>query len=267
MRIATFNMWNHPPTLTARLEAICRVLRGVRADVIALQEVPLAKAPNGQSFIEFIAGQCGYDHTFFQGYPGEEEGLGLISRTPIQEVEFAADGVPFIASGGIRAVTEIEGLKVGITNVHLDWQSALSREQQIVAIVEGIEQGASAAQIEFLCGDFNSLPYTSSVYNFLTGQQSLAGKATSWIDLAALYAGADGREPEATLNFANNPWLQNRDRLNAWRQPYRFDWVLLKSLYPREEPVLKHAGIFGGARDGQEFPPSDHYGVVAEVSW
>jgi endonuclease/exonuclease/phosphatase family metal-dependent hydrolase len=77
MRMATYNVWNHLATLGVRLEAICQVLQGVDADVIALQEVPLAKAPNGQSFIEFIAGQCGYSHSFFQRYPGEDEGHPL----------------------------------------------------------------------------------------------------------------------------------------------------------------------------------------------
>ena len=38
------------------------------------------------------------------------------------------------------------------------------------------------------CGDFNSSP-TSSVYRFMTGEQSLQGVSTCWTDLSSVFNG------------------------------------------------------------------------------
>ncbi|MFC7371065.1 endonuclease/exonuclease/phosphatase family protein [Fictibacillus iocasae] len=250
MKVATFNVWNHSKTWTIRKQLIIEEISRIDSDIIALQEVP-----NLQE-LEFILKQVEMDHYSFKHYPGDEEGLAILSKFPVEAVRVPNDTINNCA---IRITANIKGLTVGITNVHLTWRSAYEREKEIVEVIKWISE-SNHTDFELLCGDFNSAPHFSSVYNFLVGERSIKSFDTSWIDL-----GQSLHEP--TLDFVKNRWLHNRDGLNSIRVPVRYDWILLKSCYPKQEPSLTNIELFANKiTSSQEVLPSDHYGVLVDLS-
>lgn len=252
MRIAIYNVWNHELTWGRRVNAIAAEISRIKPDLIALQEVP------GVEEGRFIADLTQMPYYTFKKYPSEErEGLAFLSNTPIEEVRTECSEINECA---YRIVVQVEGIPIGVTNVHLNWRSASIREKEIVYVTDWISR-AGNTNYELLCGDFNCTPNLSGVYKFLVGEQTLQSRDAQWVDLAERYQ-------RPTLDFLHNPWLQNRSRLNDTRLPRRYDWILLHSCYPAEEPDLVCVELFGESAMSEEHViPSDHYGVLAELVW
>ncbi|WP_286166414.1 endonuclease/exonuclease/phosphatase family protein [Bacillus sp. E(2018)] len=250
MKVATFNVWNNNDTWALRKEIIIHEIMRIDADIIALQEVPNLEE------LESILNQSGIEHYSFKRYPGDEEGLAVLSKYPIEEVMSEND---VLSNCSMRVIVRTNGFTMGLTNVHLYWKSALVREKEIMEVVKWITESENT-DYEFLCGDFNSTPNLSSIYNFLVGELSIESYDTSWIDLAQ-------SEKSPTLDFTCNSWLLNRENLNHIRVPVRYDWILLRSCYPKKEPKLLHIELFGNVvSPAQQVYPSDHYGVLVDLS-
>ena len=77
MKIATYNIWNDESTLELRAKRIVEEIRAVDADIIGLQEV------STEFYNKHLATETGYVHHAFMQYPGEEEGLAVLSRYPL----------------------------------------------------------------------------------------------------------------------------------------------------------------------------------------
>lgn len=145
--------------------------------------------------------------------------------------------------------------------MHLDYKSALNREIEVVNGIKRIEK-YEYNDYEVLLGDFNSYP-ESSVCKYLTGQQSLNKHGTTWIDLYKTYTMKVGEIPKDTLDFFNNPRWDNDNVLEI---PGRFDYIMLKYPYPKENPRLISACIIGDKRV-LNITPSDHYGVMCDIDF
>jgi maltose 6'-phosphate phosphatase len=250
MKVATFNVWNHNDTWALRKEIIIQEIRRIDADIMALQEVP------NHEELESILNQSGIEHYSFKRYPGDEEGLAVLSKYPIEEVKSEND---VLNNCSMRILLEIYGSTIGLTNVHLNWKSALVREKEIVEVAKWISESKNT-DYEFLCGDFNSTPNLSSIYNFLVGELSIESYDTSWVDLAQ-------SERSPTLDFKYNSWLLNRENLNHIRVPVRYDWILIRSCYPKKEPKLINIELFANVvSPTKQVHPSDHYGVAVNLS-
>lgn len=249
MKIATFNVWNNKTSWENRLHALTEEISRVNPDIIALQEVP------GSEECQLIASMVNMPFYNFKKYPDEREGLAFLGKLPMNDVLSRSSELNECA---YRITLHLNGLIIGITNVHLDWRSVSVRERQILTVTEWISK-IKNTNFELLCGDFNSIPNVSSIYNYLVGEQSLQLKDTKWVDLAQHFQ-------HPTLDFINNPWLHNRDKLNDARVPVRFDWILLQSCYPAEEPTLNNIELFGNSPVSGLFP-SDHYGVLTEITF
>jgi endonuclease/exonuclease/phosphatase family metal-dependent hydrolase len=145
-------------------------------------------------------------------------------------------------------------LKVRMTNVHLDYRSASNRSASIVGIIKWLSKPVSLA-LDVLGGDFNGHP-NADVDRFLRGATELEGYRTQWSDMAHLAPESHGRE-SPTLDFINNlRWTTK----TVNERPGRFD-----RLYVRSAEASTHVDryeLFGVGRNA----PSDHYGVVVEVT-
>jgi len=256
MRLITYNIWVSDENFDKRLELLCKVLKECDGDVIALQEV------RDESVVNYIKAECGFKYSLWRRYYDEDEGLAVLSRYPIIHEETNwEEGRDVHNSFVLRTVVNCNGMKIGITNIHLDYESALNKEIEIVEAVKLIEKYKDS-EYEVLLGDFNSYE-ESSVYRYLTGQQSLMNHAANWVDLAKSYACTIGTSPKVTLDFNNNPrW----DKENAIEVPARFDWIMLKYPYPKENPKLKFTDIIGDKRE-DNITPSDHYGVICDIDF
>lgn len=269
MRIATFNVWNSPLLLPERLEAACEELTRIDADVVALQEVPLAVGGQDASVLgnaaDFIAANTPNIQTAFRQYPSDPaEGVAFVSKHPFITVEAGWETASAeLGDCGLRVTLEIEGVKVAVTNIHLDYRSIATRERQVVAVSQWIEARSEEPRLEILCGDFNSRP-DSSVHRFLTGQQTVRDQAASlWHDLASLYGAQTGTPPMPTLDFATNPRWRDTPILEL---PARYDWILLKDRWPFKSPIVRSVELFGvNPTPVARVVPSDHYGVFADI--
>ena len=164
---------------------------------------------------------------------------------------------------GLRVQLRINGTRVAVTNVHLDYKSVARREAQILAVTDWVAARSEPDCVEILCGDFNSYP-ESSVYRFFRGQQTLHGQeGPVWHDLAATYAYRHGAVPPPTLDFGTNPRWESHPALEL---PARFDWILVQERWPAPMPRVKSVELIGRyPLPGSNVVPSDHYGVLASL--
>jgi endonuclease/exonuclease/phosphatase family metal-dependent hydrolase len=201
-------------------------------------------------------------------YPGPAdkrewpEGLAILSKLPLTDVLVNwADGWPTENSWAARVMLGWRGGTMGVTNVHLDWRHAASRERHIVRIVRDLVD-ARPCDVDVLCGDFND-DGEAPALRFLAGLIPLDGYRTRWRDLIADWHRARGESAPVTLDFEHNPRWQPK-RITAPSK--RFDRVYLRATASGREPRVIGAGLFGNApANSLGIVPSDHYGVYVDL--
>lgn len=245
MRIATYNIWDAPYGMPARLHQIEAELRSVQAEVLCLQEV------GGAQIQASIAEACGYPYACHH----PEAGLSVLSRYPVAAAQENRCGISVL----LRA----DSLTLRVTNVHLPWNSASAREQAMVDIL----REAPAADYALLAGDFNASD-SSSIHHFLKGDRSLLGADAYYFDLAEAYAQLTNTPLAATLNFRENPRWGTVNEVNTIEVNQRFDRIYLENPYPRKYPLMTGFSLFGTAVSPETgLCASDHYGVWAELTF
>ncbi|MBA2468579.1 MAG: endonuclease/exonuclease/phosphatase family protein [Chloroflexia bacterium] len=267
IRVATYNLWASDIQFAERLDAACAELTRVNPDVLALQEVRHTD-PGNTGAASSIGERTGLNHMLSApGDPGETDAPALLSKHPLSLVDPVSGRETAAPPCVVRAWTSVNGVRLAITNVHLDWRSIASRERQIVAVIDWIAATGELDRHEVLLGDFNCTP-ESSVYRFLMGQQTIAGRETvPWHDLAQLQAVRNGWEPGPTLDFENNPRWAEAPTLDV---PARVDWILIRDCFAKglPYPKLADAGLFGVTPPpSRTVVPSDHYGVFADLAF
>ena len=151
--------------------------------------------------------------------------------------------------------------EIAVVNVHLPWDSVLSREHQIIKIVNAVDK--KTYDYVYMAGDFNCSDF-SDVQRFLLGECTLNNCESLpwWFDLASAYAEITDKKAENTLDFRKNP----RFKGNTVETNSRFDRILLQNTYPQQFPVLSRCNVFGTAiYEDIALAASDHYGVVVEM--
>lgn len=248
MRIASYNLWNSDVGMPTRAQQLVTEMQTVQADILCLQEV------QDRAHYEFVLKTLDFPYTCFQNHKNEHEGMAILSRYPITRPKYTSHAV-------IVSIT-LGDKKIALSNIHLDWNSALNREKDVIGIVKNIT--ALKADYSFIAGDFNCSP-CSSVHQFLLGQRSLRHREAKpyWIDLAESFACTKGIPPEVTVDFRNNPRWQGG---NSVEVNQRFDQILMMDPYPRDFPRLLLFDTFGKSIDSQTgLAPSDHWGVFADL--
>ena len=245
MRIATYNVWDSDTGMPVRLQQLVDEIIEIKADILCLQEV------SDPSKHDSFSSLCGYGDSHWQA----QTGLSILSRFPIEKtIDFEY---------GTSAYIQFKSRVLLVINVHLPWEKVSLREKAIVDIAECIS--SMKADYTFLMGDFNCSE-RSSVYRFLTNEQSLFGADAYYFDLAEAYAEMNGTKTVATLNFRENPRWSIAEPKNTIEVNQRFDWILLKNPYPNELPELKNCTMFGKKiSEKTHLAASDHYGIMVEI--
>lgn len=166
-----------------------------------------------------------------------------------------------IAANAIYCSFFYNSQKIAVVNVHLPWDSVLSREHQIIKIVNAVDK--KTYDYVYMAGDFNCSDF-SDVQRFLLGECTLNNceSLPCWFDLASAYAEITDKKSENTLDFRKNP----RFKGNTVETNSRFDRILLQNTYPQQFPVLSRCNVFGTAiYEDIALAASDHYGVVVEM--
>ena len=256
MKIATYNIWNDEATLKLRAKQIIKEIRAVDADIIGLQEV------STDFYQKHLATESGYVHHVFMQYPGEEEGLAMLSRYPLIFLEALYQRENYGNSTAMNAFFMVDGIRFSLTNVHLPWDSVRTREHQILAIDRHLHE--QRADFHILLGDFNG-DAGSSEDRYLLGDQTLHGCEANppWNDLASAYAARIGEALKPTLDIVHNPRWAGKKSIYA---PEVMDRIYLMDHW--NETELESVKLFGTTVSKKTgYAASDHYGVVAEVNF
>jgi endonuclease/exonuclease/phosphatase family metal-dependent hydrolase len=274
LRVATLNIWHKSGPWSARLELIRRELQTLSPDLLGLQEV-LRLVPDGgepgpdTDQASEIAQGLGYDIAFGRAsdYGGSLAfGNALLSRFPI--IEQAVDPLPDLDSGESRSLlfarvdTPYGVLPVFVT--HLNWKlhHGWVRLRQVRHIVERIFERAPVDERclpPVLMGDFNAEPESDEI-RYLHGFATVEGRSVFFAD-AWRYGGDGG--PGYTF-----------DRRNCFaavshEPPRRIDYIFVRGpdRKLRGEPLdTRICFAAPEAEAGREVWPSDHFGVVTELS-
>jgi maltose 6'-phosphate phosphatase len=266
VRIATYNVWNAKTNWTRRLAALAEEVSHLDADLVALQEAPVEATP-GLPIAAYLREHTLYPHVLHLPYPGPAdkrewpEGLAFLSKHSLTDVQANwARGQPTGNSWGARVVLAWDGMSLGVTNVHLDWRHAASRERHIVRIVRDLID-ARPCDVDLLCGDFND-DGDAPPLRYLAGQAALDGYTTCWRDLAAEWHAARGEPAPVTLDFEHNPRWRTKSIADPSK---RFDRIYLRAR-PERAPQVTRTGLFGQEpTNSLGLVPSDHYGLFADL--
>lgn len=255
MKIATYNIWNDEATLELRTKQIMEEIHAVNADIIGLQEV------STDFYKNHLATKSGYVHHGFMQYPGEEEGLAVLSRYPLifQEALYHRDN--YANSPAMNVFFMVNGMRFSLSNVHLSWDSVAKREHQILAIDRHLRE--QQADFHILLGDFND-DIGSSVDRYLCGEQTVHGYEANpcWNDLARVYAARSSEAIKPTLDTVHNPRWAGKKTIYA---PKVTDRIYIRTHW--FETALESVMLFGTEVSKKTgYAASDHYGVAAEVS-
>ncbi len=255
MRLVTFNIWNHDTDFDKRIELLVQCIKEHSIDILALQEV------RSEKVVEEIKMHCSFKYVYWKKYHDCEEGLAILSNYPIMSHWTNWDENTDVHNSGSMIVEiEYEGMRISVSNVHLDYRYALNREVEIIKLIDRIS--TLKTEYNLIVGDFNTYP-NSSIHGYLTGRQSLSGRSARWIDLGESFSVRNKISLDVTIDFFNNPRWSTDEILDI---PGRYDWILLENPYPRQYPkIIEYKLIGKDTTNG--ITPSDHYGVLCHIQF
>jgi endonuclease/exonuclease/phosphatase family metal-dependent hydrolase len=261
LRIVTLNVWNRQGPWERRLPLIRAGLQALQADLIGLQEIIAQEG--GSSQADAIAGGLGYETAFGVAHDlggGIHFGNAVLSRWPIARRQVFK--LPAAGSAESRSLlmTEIAAPAGAIPFfvTHLNWKfhEGAVREAQVQVVAEVVKREAPMSGLPpVLVGDFNAEPEACEI-RFLKGLQSLGGKSTFFGDCF----GQTGDGPGYTFDARHNPFAAP-----THEYPRRIDYIFVRGpdkLVPGQP--LSSRVVLHELTDG--VTPSDHYGVMAEIS-
>lgn len=150
-----------------KLEDTAKVLKELKADVIALQEVDHeATRSDKVKQTVFLAKALGMHQVFGKAmdFQGGGYGQAILSKYPILESKvhkLPGDGEPRIALEVI--VEPVKGKKISFVSIHLDYRSEEKRQPQIKALLKALRKVKHPV---VLLGDFNATPESDSMKLF-----------------------------------------------------------------------------------------------------
>jgi endonuclease/exonuclease/phosphatase family metal-dependent hydrolase len=264
LRVATWNIWGRYGDYRARYHDIVSVLRTESADLVGLVEIWHGE---DEDQLEQLAGDLGYTYWASADVgitDGVYWGVGVLSRLPIVREDrlvfpSAFEGQP----PGVALVATVECPAGEFDFVSLcEWPllwSALgvtassSRLESFHELARKLSEPARPIT-PIVVGDFNTIPESQEI-RVLTGKEPSHGLAMSFRDTwEILHGTAEGW----TSDGVTNPHLKDRPRGR-----HRIDYILTGT-----GPEFAHVWgttdvvVFG---TGEESPPSDHYGVRADL--
>jgi endonuclease/exonuclease/phosphatase family metal-dependent hydrolase len=260
LSVLTWNVWWRFGPWEARQPAITETLRGIGADVIALQEVWDTGDGAGQPGA--LAGALGYHHAYAPCFDAGEACFGnaVLSRWPIAAMEARAlPTTPTTNEFRVALRAEIEGPRgrFEIYTTHLNWRYDEShvRQSQVRALAEFVAESRERAYPPILCGDFNAEPISEEI-RMLTGRNTVPVPRLVFIDAWDVAGHGPG------FTWCNDNPYAAAD-LEADR---RIDYVLVGW---RREGGAGH--VVGASVEGIDAVdgvyPSDHYAVLAELRY
>jgi endonuclease/exonuclease/phosphatase family metal-dependent hydrolase len=269
LTVANWNIWGRAADYEARYPDILSTLESVSADLVGLVEV---WRDGDELQVQSMAEALGYPHWAFAdlhpgGHHGSPWGVGILSRLPIEaelRLEFpnASPTTPF---PGVALVTTVRS-EFGLVDVvclcewGLGWSGyGVSGTSDRISSFRSLAQQLVDNErrlAPIVVGDFNTVPDSADIRT-LTGKESHGSLALSFMDAWEFAHGAHGGW---TFDGLANAHLRTRPFGR-----HRIDYILTGS-GPSFERLwrVNDVSVFGQS-GSSGLPPSDHYGVRAEL--
>lgn len=175
LKVATYNL-HSCIDLYGRVnpEKTCKVIAGLKADVIALQEVDVHRSRTAAlDQPQWLAGRLGMDYCFHALLTAghEQYGLAILSAVPLRRVKLGrlpapALKIPSEVRGAMWVRLKTAGGDVHLVNTHLGLRAAERRVQISALLGKKWLARIPPADPVIVCGDFNAGPF-SPVYRRL----------------------------------------------------------------------------------------------------
>ncbi|MGX5691042.1 endonuclease/exonuclease/phosphatase family protein [Arcticibacter tournemirensis] len=175
LRVMSYNIHHaNPPSKPGLidLDAIARVIRDSKADLVALQEVETGtKRSGGVDEAKLLAQKTGLHYKFFRAidYDGGEYGIAILSRFKLRNVRLVPLPQKVEAEDRILAYVTVRvgKQKLILANTHLD--ATRDHGNRIVQMQRILKEFENVSLPVILCGDLNSVS-GSEVINMLDAQ-------------------------------------------------------------------------------------------------
>lgn len=244
MRLATLNLRNTADRWAARRRLLVGQLVDLAPDVLGVQE--LRMVPDQARWIASQVSRCSDGAVQYRvyrrgkaGVAGVWEGIGVLSRLPVV-------ATAWLDLGGQGRVAQRVTVRVGagrlldVYNTHLARAGEERRLDQAGRILDWIERRPPAPAV--LLGDLNARPGSPTV-------ELLSGR------LRSAHAIVHGAEPARTV-----PTPLRRGPAGAGAV---LDYVFVNELVEVHDARV----VFDGLDPGDPtLAPSDHYGLVADIT-
>jgi endonuclease/exonuclease/phosphatase family metal-dependent hydrolase len=270
LNVATYNLYGRVGDFRSRYDGIVSALRSMSPDVVGLVEI---WRDDDEEQLEHLAHDLGYayrasaDVSTHQGRPW---GVGVLSRLPILDdgrLEFPNPSLETFLDQrpGVALITTLKSEAGPLDFVCLcEWGLSWSgygasctedRTPSYVALARELyERNRNIAPI--VVGDFNSVPDNRDM-RAVTGKEPQLGLPMTFLDAWEL---ANGGHGGWTLDGIENQLLRDRPFGR-----HRIDYILAGAGHDFECLWrVNGARVFGQA-EGSAPPPSDHYGVQADL--
>jgi endonuclease/exonuclease/phosphatase family metal-dependent hydrolase len=265
VRVVTWNLWWRFGDWSRRRQAILTVLRDLRPDLCALQEV-WADATTNQA--AWLADELGLHHTWgpvsaqerWQRRIGDSTvqfGAALLSRWPLEDPRFEdlpGDPARPLVSALVRAPHAV----VPFVTAHLTATGGHSRIRttQVERVVQVTGERLTPDHPPIVAGDFNAQPDSDEI-RLLSGDRT-----RQVVDGLVLLDAWDFAEPDAR-GFT---WDRRNPYAALGPDPsMRIDYLRVGLRYDLAAGRVRSVRLAGtGAVDGVW--PSDHAAVVADLS-
>ncbi len=260
MKIATYNIWNENKGVGDRCRLIMDEILRVGADVIALQEI------TPDFYGNFLSPLPEYPFSRFGKYSGEEEGLAVLSKYPIDDSTFLHEDESYSNACALNVIISADGLKISLTDVHFPWDSIIAKEEQIVSVNRFCRNQLESRLADYLevIGEIKFV-IKSIPHLYKTGQHTLSGQEAKpyWYEVSSVYAAIHGHELQPTLDCVNTPRWKGKPATYA---PENFDRIYVLNV--RNGYRFESVEVFGTeVEPATGLCPSDHYGVSAEIKF
>lgn len=278
LRLVTLNIWANRPPWPERGRLIREGLRREAPDVVALQEV-LRPQGHGTSQADEIAQGLGYRVAFSRAchiekpFPSEF-GNALLSRFPLRE--HRTEPLPTTEELEPRSLLyALLSVRVGLLPVfvtHLTWepQHQPVRERQLRFICDYIAHELSLLPHRvpehvrilppILMGDLNSVPESAEVRLLTEPVPGADGQPATAPRFVDAWQAAGGPGPGFTFAESNPYTRKHGQGINE-----RIDYVFVGQPPGDTRLRVRRAALCMEQPEGDVFP-SDHYGVVADLS-
>lgn len=272
MRVATLNIWNKTGPWQQRTALIRKQLQALDPDILGLQEVLELEAPGvTMNQADELRGTLahrayGAAHDLAPSAMGGQLHFGnaILSRWPIAHEEV------FVLPGHdesdqrrclLYAVVEAPFGPVDVFVTHLNWKldEGFIREKQVKAIARIIADKApdDGRYPPILMGDMNAEPQSDEI-RYLGGYTRLG--ESRGVRFTDVWDYADERERGFSFDGTRNPFAAL-----VHEHPRRIDYIFVRGPDGEGRGVPKNVRLCFDDPEGEVFP-SDHFGVVADLS-